>query len=757
MKTLRKRSSNELKYGHNIDFEVKGKKSRVWDNLPWETVDIPFDSLVDDSGSVFMGLEVIDGSNIPDININKKKKSKENIVNDLEKVEIKEKEVKENKKKKKNKEKKIEFVNINDAIKLPNTVSNWGDDISLHSVLVEALNHLGFHSPTPIQKKAIPITIQSFVNIVGIAETGSGKTLAFILPILNTIILNWENSYNPKLCQTPVALIIAPTRELVLQITSVTNEIINYLASKYNSIRSIQIVPIVGGLSDHKQKRLLMNLSKRPVQIIVATPGRLNELIEDDDIIIFKDLSRLRYLVVDEVDRIMEDGHFPELNKIFNRIREHEKLTSQGICPIEHLRLQRLGTQVDDNNENDIIDEENNDDAMVNEYDDVMNSINNDKQINEYTNEIESVNNNDEKERLESTVSLIKGPYNPKERQTLLFSATASQKQLSSNNKKEKRVRGIGAGAVRSLPSHIQQLLSLVSACSSTEVIDVSVDISNDSLKDEDVQTSIKLPDTLTQLEYRVTAEDKDLYIYQCLLNIKGRVLVFVNSIKSARRLDGLLRALELNSRTIHAQLQQKQRMKAIEAFRLAPIGVLVATDVAARGLDIPHVDTVIHYDIARSPQLYTHRSGRTARAGATGTTISFVNPEDLQAHMLICQALKVKALPIWKCNPELSKILYERVRLAKKIFTQTFVSNQEQKLSQWVKQSSLETDIDIDDDLMNELVDLKANKKSVSSKGLTKKELSQLRYELKTLLNTPIDTVSQPVRRKNSFVVYAK
>jgi ATP-dependent RNA helicase DDX24/MAK5 len=74
--------------------------------------------------------------------------------------------------------------------------------------------------------------------------------------------------------------------------------------------------------------------------------------------------------------------------------------------------------------------------------------------------------------------------------------------------------------------------------------------------------------------------------------------LVFVNSIKSARRLDGLLRALGINCRTIHAQLQQKQRLKALESFQASPISVLVATDVAARGLDIPKINFVLHYDI---------------------------------------------------------------------------------------------------------------------------------------------------------------
>ncbi len=81
---------------------------------------------------------------------------------------------------------------------------------------------------------------------------------------------------------------------------------------------------------------------------------------------------------------------------------------------------------------------------------------------------------------------------------------------------------------------------------------------------------------------------------------------MFVNSIKTARRVDGLLRALDQPCRTIHAQLQQRQRMRALESFQSSPIGVLVATDVAARGLDVSNIQVVIHYDIARSPQVGT-------------------------------------------------------------------------------------------------------------------------------------------------------
>lgn len=95
-----------------------------------------------------------------------------------------------------------------------------------------------------------------------------------------------------------------------------------------------------------------------------------------------------------------------------------------------------------------------------------------------------------------------------------------------------------------------------------------------------------------------------------------------------------------------------------------------VATDVAARGLDIPKIQSVIHYDAARSPQVYVHRSGRTARANQTGTTVSLVSPEDAMHHRAICQYLGSKALPLLHVDLYCLPMLRQRVALAKQVFS---------------------------------------------------------------------------------------
>eukprot|EP01035_Chromulina_nebulosa_P034980 gene34980-47000_t len=238
-----------------------------------------------------------------------------------------------------NDEDELEKVSVESMADLP-----WDEKgkIHLHSLLIDALNKLKFQTPTPIQAAALPITLQvekdasgneTLCDIVGAAETGSGKTLAFVLPILNSILRNWNsslaetfNNHNPK---CPYALIISPTRELAMQITTVAKE----LCGVFKQSARIEVVSIVGGMAEQKQRRQLCG--NRPVHIVVATPGRLCELLLEQDLAVFQDLSGLRFLVVDEADRIVEEGHFAELHRVFSRIRDHEKKAAQGPVEVE--------------------------------------------------------------------------------------------------------------------------------------------------------------------------------------------------------------------------------------------------------------------------------------------------------------------------------------------------------------------------------------------------------------------------------------
>ncbi len=117
--------------------------------------------------------------------------------------------------------------------------------------------------------------------------------------------MHWSEFAN---VHTPYALIIAPTRELAMQITTVLKDVCADFKKHYR----IEVVTIVGGMSEQKQRRQLAGNNK-PLHIVVATPGRLCEIFADETVVAFQDMSGLKYLVVDEADRIMEDGHFAEV------------------------------------------------------------------------------------------------------------------------------------------------------------------------------------------------------------------------------------------------------------------------------------------------------------------------------------------------------------------------------------------------------------------------------------------------------------
>ena len=130
-------------------------------------------------------------------------------------------------------------------------------------------------------------------------------------------------------------------------------------------------------------------------------------------------------------------------------------------------------------------------------------------------------------------------------------------------------------------------------------------------------------------IQRRSQPTPQDTYLYYFLLRYPGRSLVFLSSIDGIRRLVPLLELLELKTYPLHSQLEQKQRLKNLERFKSTPNSVLLATDIAARGLDIPSIDHVIHYQIPRSADTYVHRNGRTARAMRQGFSLIMCAPDE--------------------------------------------------------------------------------------------------------------------------------
>ncbi len=204
--------------------------------------------------------------------------------------------------------------------------------------------------------------------------------------------------------------------------------------------------------------------------------------------------------------------------------------------------------------------------------------------------------------------------YLPKDRQTLLFSAT--------------------------LPSNILKL----SAKYLNDPIRISIGTVNKpsaDLKQETIETSEvdKYNQLLIQLGKR-----------------QGSIIIFVKTKYGADRMLKKLKALNYNADVIHGDLKQRQRDRAIQDFRSSKTLIMIATDIASRGLDIPHIEHVINYDLPQCPNDYVHRIGRTARAGASGTAVNLVTPQDVKKWNIIAGLInpdeKIKSGPKSKERP---------------------------------------------------------------------------------------------------------
>ncbi|WP_207536074.1 DEAD/DEAH box helicase [Desertivirga arenae] len=174
-------------------------------------------------------------------------------------------------------------------------------ELGIRHDIVNAISELGFTNPTPIQEQAIPVLLSGSNDFVGLAQTGTGKTAAFGLPLLE--LLDFE-------ANQPQALVLCPTRELCLQIT---NDLKNY--SK--NIKNVHVVAVYGGASISDQLRQI----KRGVQIVVATPGRMLDIIGRNAI----DFSQVKYVVLDEADEMLNMGFQEDIDQILSTTPEVKK------------------------------------------------------------------------------------------------------------------------------------------------------------------------------------------------------------------------------------------------------------------------------------------------------------------------------------------------------------------------------------------------------------------------------------------------
>lgn len=344
------------------------------------------------------------------------------------------------------------------------------DEFNFNPKIIQSITTAGFKQPSPIQEQAIPVILAG-KDVVGQAHTGTGKTAAFGLPAINQI----EG-------EGVQVLVITPTRELANQ---VSDEL--YLYGRNSNIRT---VTIYGGRSYRRQ----IDLVRRGAQIVVATPGRLLDMLSKNMI----DNFAPKMVILDEADEMLDMGFLDDINEIF-----------------EHL---------------------------------------------------------------------------PKERQTLLFSAT--------------------------MPAPIKRLADKI--LKYPEFISIT--------REETTNVNI------SQNYYVIDENERDDAMIRLLDAAEtSKAVVFCRMKREVDRVSNVLSAAGYSAKGLHGDMEQDQREAVIKGFKSAGVDILVATDVAARGLHINDVSHVINYHIPFDSESYVHRIGRTGRAGNKGTAITLVTPHEFK------------------------------------------------------------------------------------------------------------------------------
>ena len=347
--------------------------------------------------------------------------------------------------------------------------------LGLDSSLLDNLQRLGYNGPTPVQREAIPAALAGGDLLVS-SQTGSGKTAAFVLPGLQR--LRTAAKIPGK---GPRMLVLAPTRELAMQVQKAIHG--------YCSGQKLATALLVGGMPFGLQLAQV----RRPLDIAIATPGRLKDHLDRSSV----SLGRVEILVLDEADRMLDMGFQEELDSILARV--------------------------------------------------------------------------------------------PKERQTLLFSATLAG------------VVGQLAGRVTRQPKRIEI----------TRREEAKPDITQHALLADNQEHKIRMLDTLLR--------ETDV----------EQALVFTGMKRTAAELTIALVGRGFTAGALHGDMQQKERTRTLNRLRDGSMRVLVATDVAARGIDVPGINLVVNYDAPRLAEDYVHRIGRTGRAGRAGVAVTFLGRDD--------------------------------------------------------------------------------------------------------------------------------
>jgi ATP-dependent RNA helicase DDX49/DBP8 len=399
-----------------------------------------------------------------------------------------------------------------------NNIKNKNEfsSLGLDNFLLKNINYLSYITPTPVQKFSIPLILKNN-SLIAISKTGTGKTASFCLPLLQIL------SQNPF---SLFSIILEPTRELAIQ----TLEKLKIYSTGFN----LRVNLIIGGMDYTEQ---INELEKIP-HIIIATPGRLKTLLENNSI---KLVENLKFLVLDEFDQLLNDSIKGDIMEIINYLPENRKTLFfsatmlQGID--QNLDLLEKIRGKEDKNDIFIFD--------FNKDNYSENNINNEKKE-----DIKNINNKTDLDILISQIS----------------------------------------------PNLSQYIILL-----------------NQKLK----------------CNYLI-------YLLRSQKYLSSSIIIFTNTYKTCNFLYTLCSLFSLKVSQLHSKISQKNRSINLNKFKSSLNKILITTDIASRGLDIPICNLVINYDLPRNPDDYIHRVGRTARMGKNGKCINFVAQYDIDLILAI-------------------------------------------------------------------------------------------------------------------------
>ncbi|PWN30174.1 DEAD-domain-containing protein [Jaminaea rosea] len=477
-------------------------------------------------------------------------------------------------------------------------------DLSISPPLLRALSHLSITVPTPIQSKTIP-TILSGSDLIGGSPTGTGKTLCFALPILHSLLRDPVGGHS---------VVLTPTRELAVQLHEA------FLALAQGAKMGIKCSLVLGGMDMMKQAT---ELARGRPHVVVATPGRLWDLLVSGGNQEWG-LERCKFLVLDEADRLLTPTFAEALGSIMEHLPPPERrqtlLFSATLTEeIEALAQKRLGEA----------------------------EAGKGRKIKVERIEMDSTTPEKLRQRYIFVPSHVREVYlyhllthpptDPRAHKRRRRNSLSLSPEESDDEEDEDR------GEIVADEQDQDEDETSSSGSASGEDSDEEDDDDASVADSEDSTVDLNFSDdddAETDYERHYISPSG----HRLLRQLPIPTIIFVSRCRTAELLCRLLREMAIPCLSLHSQLSQPLRLENLQKFRGAPNKwVLVATDVASRGLDVPEVGMVVNYDLPAAWEDYLHRVGRTARAGRSGWAVSFVGERDVDVFQGIEARLRVK------------------------------------------------------------------------------------------------------------------